>query len=123
MMTRGIAAAVAAALLAGPGAGSAGARMTAPAGPSVTANYLIDLDHGAAFSKNKQNEQSITRDPVTGALVAGANDEISQPLCAGTTQPSASPCPFEPGAPTSAYYRSTDDGKTWSGGYLPGFGS
>jgi hypothetical protein len=58
---------------------------------------------------------------VTGILIAGANDEISQPLCAGTTQPLASPCPFQPGAPISAYYLSKNNGKTWTGGYLPGF--
>src|SRR2546421_3376837 len=89
--------------------------------PSVVGNYPIDLDHNAAFSQNKQNEQSITRDPTTGTLIAGANDERSQPLCPGTTSPLGSPCPFAPGAPTSGYYFSTDNGQTWSGGYLPGF--
>jgi hypothetical protein len=89
--------------------------------PSVVGNHLIDLDHNAAFSQNKQNEQSITRDPATGVLIAGANDQLSQPPCPGTSAPLGSPCPFAPGAPTSAYYRSTDNGKTWSGGYLPGF--
>jgi hypothetical protein len=84
-------------------------------------NYLVDQDHGLAFPKNKQNEPAITRDPLTGVLVAGANDELSQPFCRGTTIPLASPCPFLPGAPTSAYYRSTDNGVTWTGGYLPGF--
>src|SRR5207302_8309838 len=64
---------------------------------------------------------AITRDPLTGVLIAGANDELSQPLCPGTTAPNASPCPFALGAPTSAYYRSTDNGATWSGAYLPGF--
>jgi hypothetical protein len=93
----------------------------AAAAPSAGANHLVDLDHGLAFSQNKQNEPAITRDPRTGVLVAGANDEISQPLCPGTTVPDASPCPFAPGAPTSAFYRSTDGGATWSGGYLPGF--
>ena len=95
---------------------------TAPAtGPSVSANSLVDLDHNAPFPQNKQNEPAITRDPITGVLIAGANDEISQPLCRGTSTPLASPCPFKPGAPTSAYYRSTDGGRSWSGGYLPGF--
>src|SRR5215472_15945483 len=91
------------------------------AGPSVSSNRLVDIDHGLAFPQNKQNEPSITRDPLTGVLVAGANDEISQPACTGTSTPLASPCPFQPGAPTSAFYRSTDNGKTWAGGYLPGF--
>lgn len=93
----------------------------AAAAPKVTGNFLVDLDHGLQFSKNKQNEQSITRDPVSGALIAGANDEISQPACSGTTTPLGSPCPFAPGAPTSGYYFSTDNGQSWAGGYLPGF--
>jgi len=90
-------------------------------GPSLSSSALVDLDHGLAFPKNKQNEPAITRDPLTGVLIAGANDEISQPPCPGTSAPLASPCPFAPGAPTSAYYYSTDNGKTWTGGYLPGF--
>ncbi len=89
--------------------------------PRVTGNSLVDQDQGLLFSQNKQNEPAITRDPLTGALIAGANDEIGQPLCAGTTEPLASPCPFKPGVPTSAFYRSTDNGQTWTGGYLPGF--
>src|SRR5690348_10427321 len=91
----------------------AGLALTASAsaaGPSVSGNFLVDLDHGLEFSQNKQNEPAITRDPVSGALIAGANDELSQPLCPGTTAPLGSPCPFAPGAPTSAYYFSTDNG-------------
>jgi hypothetical protein len=106
----------------------AGAALTRGAGavslsPRVTGNVLVDQDHNLPFSQNKQNEPAITRDPITGVLVAGANDEIGQPLCPGTTTPLASPCPFAPGVPTSAYYRSTDNGQTWTGGYLPGFGT
>lgn len=93
----------------------------APQGPAVAGNYLVDLDHNLPFSQNKQNEPAITRDPSTGVLIAGANDEIGQPLCQNVTTPLTSPCPFAPGVPTSAYYRSTDNGKTWTGGYLPGF--
>ena len=101
-----------------PLAGSA----TAPSsGPTVSTNALLDLDHNLKFPQNKQNEPAITRDPLTGVLVAGANDEIGQPLCRGTSTPLSSPCPFKPGVPTSAYYRSVDGGQTWSGGYLPGF--
>jgi len=84
-------------------------------------NFLVDQDHNLLFSQNKQNEPAITRDPVTGVLIAGANDEIKEPLCSGTTIPLASPCPFKPGVPISAYYRSTDDGMTWTGDFLPGF--
>jgi hypothetical protein len=84
----------------------------ASATPTVTANVNVDLDHGLLFPKNKQNEPSIARDPRTGALIVGANDEISLDLCKGTTAPLASPCPFTPGRPISAYYRSTDNGAT-----------
>jgi hypothetical protein len=97
------------------------AASAASAAPTVTANVNVDLDHGLAFPRNKQNEPSIVRDPQTGVLVAGANDELSLDLCTGTTAPLASPCPFTPGRPISAFYRSTDNGATWTGGYLPGF--
>src|SRR5215471_4760433 len=99
----------------------AAAPAAASPGPSASANALVDLDHGLAFPQNKQNEPAITRDPLTGVLVAGANDEIGQPLCAGTTVPLASPCPFAPGVSTSGFYRSSDNGVSWTGGYLPGF--
>src|SRR5260370_1916932 len=89
--------------------------------PTVVGNFLVDQDRGLAFSQNKQNEPATTRDPLTGVLIAGANDEIQEPLCPGTTVPLASPCPFAPGVPISAYYRSTDNGETCSGGLLPGF--
>jgi hypothetical protein len=98
----------------------AAAAASAAPRPSVLANANVDLDHGLAFSQNKQNEPSIARDPLTGALIAGANDELSQSPCAGTTTPLASPCPFTPGAPISAFYTSSN-GTSWSGGYLPGF--
>lgn len=93
----------------------------AQAAPPTAGNFLVDQDLGLQFSQNKQNEPAITRDPQTGVLIAGANDEIREPLCPGTTVPLASPCPFGPGIPISAYYRSTDNGKTWSGDFLPGF--
>src|SRR5437867_8367048 len=62
-------------------------------GPSVGDNVLVDLDRDQAFPKNKQNEPAITRDPLTGTLVVGANDELDEPLCSGTTVPLTSPCP------------------------------
>ncbi len=92
-------------------------------GPSASANVLVDLDQGRPFPQNKQNEPAITRDPQTGTLIAGANDESAQPLCKGTTAALTSPCPFAPGVPTSFYYRSTDNGQSWTGGVLPGFGT
>src|SRR2546422_11661070 len=97
---------VALAILAGP-VFTAGAR-AAPQAPRVVGNTLVDQDHNLPFPQNKQNEPAITRDPVSGVLIAGANDEIGQPLCRGATAPLTSPCPFAPGVPTSAYYRSTD---------------
>jgi hypothetical protein len=90
-------------------------------GPKVRGNFLVDPDHGQPFPENKQNEPAITRDPLTGTLIAGANDELGEPPCRGTTVPLASPCPFMAGVPISFFYRSTDNGQTWSGGPLPGF--
>ena len=90
------------------------------AGPVVGANNLVDQDHNLNFSSNKQNETSITRDPQTGVLVAGANDEIQEGPCPGTTTPLASPCPFVRGVGVSGFYRSTDNGASWTGGILPG---
>src|SRR3989442_1193518 len=87
--------------------------------PSVSGNNLVDQDQSLSFSSNKQNETSITRDPVTGVLVAGANDEIQEGPCPGTTIPGASPCPFVRNVGVSGYYRSAD-GKKWMGGILPG---
>src|SRR5216683_1260962 len=89
--------------------------------PTVRGNFLVDFDHGQLFPENKQNEPAITRDPLTGTLVAGANDELEEPVCLGTAVPLASPCPFKLGVPISFFYRSTDNGQTWNGGRLPGF--
>jgi hypothetical protein len=88
-------------------------------GPSVLGNSLVDQDHNLSFSSNKQNETSVTRDPVSGVLVAGANDEIGEGPCPGTAVAGASPCPFQKGVGVSGYYRSID-GKTWTGGILRG---
>ncbi len=97
--------------------GVGGAR--AANGPTVAANVLVDQDHNLQFSDNKQNEPAITRDPFTGVLVAGVNDEIQEPLCPGTTAPLASPCPFAPSVSVNGVYRSIDNGTTWTGGILP----
>jgi hypothetical protein len=86
--------------------------------PSIAGNVLVDQDHNLQFSDNKQNEPAITRDPSTGVLIAGANDQIQEPLCPGTAAPLASPCPFDPSVSVNGYYRSTDGGGTWTGGIL-----
>jgi hypothetical protein len=91
-------------------------------GPSLLGgNNLLDQEKAnSVFSINKQNENSITRDPVTGALIAGANDEIGEGPCPGTSTPLASPCPFVKGVGVSGFYTSTNNGKTWTGGVLAG---
>src|SRR5438132_14199828 len=83
-------------------------------GPTVSANVLVDQDHDLLFSQNKQNENAITRDPFTGVLIAGANDEIGEPLCRTPTTPLTTPCPFAPSVSVNGYYRSTDGGSMWS---------
>jgi len=51
-----------------------------PAGsPTVAGNFLVDQDQNLQFPQNKQNEPAITRDPLTGMLIVGANDELEQP--------------------------------------------
>jgi hypothetical protein len=104
---------LAAAALAFVGAGAAAAT------PVVASNANVDQDHGLLFPQNKQNEPAITRDPSTGVLVAGANDEINEPLCHTPTAPLTSPCPFGPSVSVNGYYRSTNGGKSWTGGILP----
>jgi hypothetical protein len=87
---------------------------------TVAGNFLLDQDQGLQFSQNKQNENAIVRDPASGVLIAGANDEIQEPLCPGTSAPLASPCPFAAGVSVNGVYRSTDNGVTWAGTILPG---
>src|SRR6266704_3637333 len=88
--------ALAAAILAG-AALTPWANAAQASSPRVVGNFLVDQDQNLQFSQNKQNEPAITRDPLTGALIAGANDELEEPLCPGTATPLASPCPFLPG--------------------------
>jgi hypothetical protein len=80
--------------------------MTAPAPPAG----LVDN-----FPQNKQNEPSITLDPLTGTLIAGSNDEIDEPLCTGAGS-AASPgsCPFAPGVGSSGVYTSSNGGSSWT---------
>ena len=63
-----------------------------PAGGTTNGQPAVDV-----FPRNKQNEPSIALDPRTGALVAGSNDEIDEPLCHGAgTASSPGSCPFAP---------------------------
>ena len=91
----------------------------AAATPLVVFNANLDQDHNALFPQNKQNEPAITQNPRTGVLIAGANDEINEPLCQTPAAPLTSPCPFGLSVSVNGYYRSTDGGATWSGGILP----
>ena len=65
------------------------------------------------FPQNKQNEPGIARDPQTGALIAGSNDEIDEPLC-GTSATGTGACPFAPNVGTSGVYFSLDRGVHWT---------
>ena len=65
------------------------------------------------FPQNKQNEPGIALDPRTGALIAGSNDEIDEPLC-GTTATGTGSCPFAPNVGNSGVYFSTDRGVHWT---------
>jgi hypothetical protein len=94
----------------------------AAATPLVAFNANVDQDHNALFPQNKQNEPAITQNPSTGVLIAGANDEINEPLCHTPAAPLTSPCPFGLSVSVNGYYRSTDGGATWTGGILPNVG-
>ena len=65
------------------------------------------------FPQNKQNEPAIALDPVTGALVAGSNDEIDLALC-HTTLTGTGSCPFTPNTGISGVYLSQDGGSSWT---------
>lgn len=79
----------------------------------------------ARFPTNKQNEPTISRDPVSGVLLAGSNDEQLQPPCGpgpvrGATA-ARNDCSFVPNVGTSGVYRSTD-GSSWTNlGLLRGY--
>jgi hypothetical protein len=86
-------------------------RVNAEAPPAGIPGYVDN------FPKNKQNEPSIARDPVTGAFVAGSNDEIDLALC-GQNPPwepglnDSVSCHFEVFTGTSGVYYSSD-GANW----------
>jgi hypothetical protein len=65
------------------------------------------------FPKNKQNEPAIALDPKTGVLIAGAGDEIDEPLCR-TTSTGTGSCPFAPNVGISGVYFSRNGGRSWT---------
>lgn len=98
------------------------APMTAEAsGATVIAPVQVNMQAPAPtgsnqdnFPQNKQNEPSIVQDPLTGAFVAGSNDEIDEPLCTGDgTAASPGSCPFALGVGNSGVYLSSD-GSSWT---------
>ena len=78
--------------------------MTAPSPPPGTVDN---------FPQNKQNEPGLALDPLTGALIAGSNDEIDEPLC-HTTSTGTGSCPFAPNVGNSGVYFSTNGGVSWT---------
>ena len=78
--------------------------MTAPPPPAG----MVDN-----FPQNKQNEPGLALDPLTGALIAGSNDEIDEPLCR-TTSTGTGSCPFAPNVGNSGAYFSKDGGVNWT---------
>ncbi len=65
------------------------------------------------FPQNKQNEPALALDPRTGALIAGAGDEIDEPLCRTTSSGTGS-CPFAPNVGISGVYFSKNGGVSWT---------
>ena len=61
------------------------------------------------FPQNKQNEPSVTVDPIDPSLaIAGVNEEIDNAPCDGND------CSFTPGIGDSGVYFSFDGGQSWS---------
>ncbi len=100
------------------------------AAPAVSSAPLVPAGSGDAivtsgspatpFPQNKQNEPSIARDPISGTLIAGANDEIDLAPCVQRANGSGS-CPFTPGVGVSGVYFSTTNGTSWSQPTYTGF--
>jgi hypothetical protein len=82
-----------------------------PAGGSVNGQPAVDV-----FPQNLQDEPSVALDPATGALIAGGNDAIDEPLCSGAgTLSSPGSCAFEAGVGISGvYFSTTTGGASWT---------
>lgn len=77
---------------------------------AAAAESLVNTGSPASpFPQNKQNEPAVAIDPVhPEVVVAGSNDEIDEPPCAGNQ------CPFVQGVGNSGVYFSFDAGATWA---------
>ncbi|GAA2199537.1 sialidase family protein [Sinomonas flava] len=85
----------------------------APPTPKGSGDALVTSGSPATpFPQNKQNEPSIARDPVSGTLIAGVNEEIDMAPCTQKASGAGS-CPFTPGVGSSGVYFSTDNGTSW----------
>ena len=72
-------------------------------------NSQPNLVQPAPFPQNKQNEPAIAQNPSDALnLIAGANDEIDEPVC------TASGCPFVANVGQSGVYVSHDGGASWT---------
>ncbi|WP_415856234.1 hypothetical protein [Sinomonas sp. G460-2] len=110
-----LAAASAIALAAAPAVSSA------PPIPAGAGDTIVTSGSPALpFPQNKQNEPSIARDPISGTLIAGVNDEIDLAPCVQRANGSGS-CPFTPGVGVSGVYFSTDNGTSWKQPTYTGF--
>ena len=72
-------------------------------------NSQANLLQPAPFPQNKQNEPAIAQNPTDALnLIAGANDEIDEPVC------TAAGCPFVANVGQSGVYISHDGGANWT---------
>ena len=81
-----------------------------PVAAAVTGDAQVTVGSPPTpFPQNKQNEPGIARDPISGTLIAGSNDEIDLAPCTRTGG-----CPFTAGVGLSGVYFSFDNGASWS---------
>ncbi len=83
--------------------------------PALAASEALVTNGSPAtpFPQNKQNEPAIARDPISGTLIAGSNDEIDLAPCTQNPTTGAGRCPFTPGVGVSGVYFFFDNGASW----------
>jgi hypothetical protein len=91
-----------------------------PAGAQAATEALVNTDSvGTPFPQNKQNEPTVAIDPLDpSVVVAGANDEIDEPICGGAA---GNECPFAQGIGNSGIYFSFNGGASWDQPTYQGF--